>query len=61
LLNVWRFRILLAATWKERLDHTDECVKIYKDTIDVKTSDLTVRQVGLVDACKTLAIYPPGK
>ena len=46
---------------KNRLDHTDECVDTYRNTIDKKASDLTIRQADLVQSCKSVGLYPPQK
>jgi len=35
------------------------CAAIYKNTVDKKISDLTVREEQQVRACQTLGLYPP--
>jgi hypothetical protein len=47
--------------WERRLKHADECTQLYSQTIDKKTSDLTVRETELVKACQSISLYPPQK
>ena len=47
------------ALWKERLTHADDCSQVFHDTIDKKSSDLTVREADLIAGCKSLDLYPP--
>jgi hypothetical protein len=42
-----------------QLTNADKCGTLYRQTIDKKTSDLTVRETQLIDACRTLRLYPP--
>jgi hypothetical protein len=44
-----------------RLQHADECVQVFHETIDAKVSDLTIRQTELVKACQSMNLYPPEK
>lgn len=44
-----------------RLQHADDCAKIYKDTVDKKVSDLTTRETDMIKACKSIGSYPPPK
>lgn len=46
---------------EERLKNVDSCLAIYRTTIDLKQSDLTVRQAEQVKACQSLSLYPPEK
>jgi hypothetical protein len=43
---------------KAQLEKVDECRKVYRSTIDKKTSDLTVRESTVVKACQALNLYP---
>ena len=42
-------------------ENADACTEIYHTTIDVKVSDLTVKQTELVKGCQSLDSYPPWK
>jgi hypothetical protein len=46
---------------KPRLDYADTCAKVYRITIDTKQSDVTVRQIEQMKACRSLELYPPEK
>ena len=46
---------------KQRLDYVDGCLKVYRVTIDMKPSDLTIRQTEQVKECRSLDLYPPSK
>ncbi|HTB13623.1 MAG TPA: hypothetical protein VK752_18730 [Bryobacteraceae bacterium] len=41
------------------LTSADKCATVYRQTIDKKASDLTVRETQQIDACRTLRLYPP--
>jgi hypothetical protein len=41
------------------LDHTDDCLAVYKKTIDERAADITTRESELITACKALGMYPP--
>jgi hypothetical protein len=43
----------------KKIEHFDDCDLIYQQTIDMKQSDLTTRQVGQITGCKALDLYPP--
>ena len=43
----------------KRLGYVEECAKVYKDSSELKQSDLTVRQVEAIGACKNLGLFPP--
>jgi hypothetical protein len=47
--------------WRKRLTSADDCSKLFRDTIDKKRSDLTVRETDSVAGCKLLDLYPPQK
>jgi hypothetical protein len=40
------------------LNHVDDCTKTYHQTIDKKTSDLTIRETTAVKTCQALDLYP---
>jgi hypothetical protein len=42
-----------------RLDHVDDCLKTYHNTIDKKVSDQTTREVDQIKACREEHLYPP--
>ena len=42
-----------------RLQHANDCVKFYKETVDKKVSDLTTRESDMIKACKSIDSYPP--
>lgn len=44
---------------KARLDHVDDCLKVYLSTIDKKLSDQTQREVGQIKTCQSDDLYPP--
>ena len=46
---------------KLRLDHVDDCLRTYKDTVDKKMSDLTTRESDIIKGCRDLDMYPPLK
>ena len=46
---------------KQRVEHVDGCVKVFQVTIDMKPSDLTIRQTEQVKECRSLDLYPPQK
>ena len=46
---------------KSRLIHADDCLAMYQNTIDKKTSDLTTRESDQIKACKSIDLYPPEK
>ena len=46
---------------KIRFDHVDECVYVYRNTVDSKLADLTIGQTDLVESCKSVGLYPPQK
>jgi len=48
-------------TLEARLHHADDCVSVYKKTIDEKVVDLTTRESTQIKACKDLDLYPPDK
>jgi hypothetical protein len=48
-------------TLESRLKHADECVAVYKKTIDEKVADLTTRESEQIKACMALGLYPPDK
>lgn len=48
-------------TLESRVQHVDDCVVVYKKTIDEKVSDLTTRESEQIKACKALDLYPPDK
>jgi hypothetical protein len=48
-------QIKLEAAERERL--TPVCHRLYRSTIDKKTSDLTVREAQQVSACRLLELY----
>jgi hypothetical protein len=41
-----------------RLQHADDCAKVYKGTVDKKVSDLTTRETDMMKACKSIGSYP---
>lgn len=43
----------------ERLEYADDCMAVFRKTIDKKTSDLTVRENSQIKACMTMDLYPP--
>jgi len=45
--------------WQLRLIHVDDCVKVFRKTIDKTSADLTVRDTELITGCKALDLYPP--
>jgi len=45
--------------FKTRLDHVDDCLKVYLSTIDKKLSDQTQREAGQIKACQSDELYPP--
>ena len=46
---------------KLRVEHADDCVATYHQTIDKKTSDLTTRETQQIAACQSINLYPPAK
>jgi hypothetical protein len=44
-----------------QLEHVDECVIIFRRTIDKRTSLLTVRETEQVKACQSMQLYPIAK
>jgi hypothetical protein len=46
---------------KARVEHADNCVTTYHQTIDKKTSDLTTRETQQIAACQSINLYPPAK
>jgi TonB family protein len=44
-----------------QLEHADECVKVFQETIDKKASDLTTRETEWITGCKSVDLYPPEK
>ncbi len=48
-------------TLGSRLKRADDCVAVYKKTIDEKVSDLTNRESEQIKACKAIDLYPPEK
>lgn len=50
-----------SSLWEKRLQHTDECLAVFHETIDKKTADLTVRETDAINGCKALELYPPSK
>jgi hypothetical protein len=44
---------------KARLDHVDDCLKLYSATADERTGDLTQRETDQITACKAQMMYPP--
>ena len=50
-----------SSLWEKRLQHTDECLAVFHQTVDKKTVDLTVRENDAINGCKALDLYPPGK
>jgi len=46
-------------TLKKKLAVVDRCKALYSKTIDMKTSDLTTRQIEPIAGCRTLDLYPP--
>jgi hypothetical protein len=44
---------------KLRMDRADDCAKVYRETIDKKTSDLTTRDSDSIRVCRGIASYPP--
>jgi len=49
------------STAKQQVDVADVCLKLYRSTIDKKTSDLTTRESEGISACRSLNSYPPEK
>ena len=50
-----------SSLWEKRLQRTDECLGVFHETIDKKTTDLTVRENAAINGCKSLALYPPSR
>jgi hypothetical protein len=44
---------------KTRVGSADPCARVYHDTIDKKTADLTTRESQLIQSCQYLGLYPP--
>src|ERR1700733_7243004 len=42
-----------------QLEHVDDCLKTYHDTIDKKVSDQTTREVENIKLCQSAHLYPP--
>ena len=42
-----------------QVEQVDACLKVYNQTADKKTSDLTNREIGRINECKSLNLYPP--
>jgi hypothetical protein len=45
----------------KQLKNVDACLAVYSKTIDEKAADITTRESELIQACKILSLYPPGK
>jgi hypothetical protein len=50
--------VILKNALARQLEAVDSCTKLYRQTIDKKQSDLTVRESQAVKACTTLDLYP---
>ena len=46
---------------KQQVEVVDVCLKLYRSTIDKKTSDLTTREIEGISECRSLNSYPPEK
>lgn len=44
-----------------RMDRVDDCLRVYKDTVDKRMSELTTREGDMIKACRDLDSYPPPK
>ena len=49
------------STAKQQVEAVDVCLKLYRSTIDKKTSDLTTREIEGISGCRSLNSYPPEK
>ena len=49
------------STAKQQVEVVDVCLKLYRSTIDKKTSDLTTREIEGISGCRSLNSYPPEK
>lgn len=49
------------STAKHQVEVVDVCLKLYRSTIDKKTSDLTTREIEGISECRSLNSYPPEK
>lgn len=49
----------MLAQLKTQLDDVDDCLKVYRTTIDKKVSDQTQREVGQIKVCQAEHLYPP--
>src|ERR1035437_6451353 len=46
---------------KRQVEVADDCLKLYRSTIDKKTVDLTTRESDGISGCRSLNSYPPEK
>jgi TonB family protein len=44
-----------------RMEHADDCLKIFNETIDKKMSDMTTRDTEGAQMCRSANLYPPPK
>jgi hypothetical protein len=44
---------------EQQLERVDACLKVYNQTVDKKTSDLTNRETAQIGECRSLNLYPP--
>jgi hypothetical protein len=49
------------STARQQVEIVDVCLKLYRSTIDKKTSDLTTREIEGISGCRSLNSYPPEK
>jgi hypothetical protein len=49
------------STARQQVEIVDSCLKMYRSTIDKRTSDLTTREIEGISVCRSLNSYPPAK